>query len=608
MDFRIEKRFIADWTEFRIKRIATGISSDRPFSGLIVAPVLAIFMMALPAVWSGEALAQDVPEAGQIEERFEEPVEPRATFEQVVPETERQLPPEEAEKIKFELSGLIFEGVTVYESSEFLPFYEEYLSQEVSLADIYEIAGKVSNLYLADGFILSFAIVPAQTVRGGIIRIQVIEGFVSEIFVEGPAANSIFADPSGQARHDLVIAYAKKIVSEGPLRLSDLEKYLLLAGDLPGVTANGVLSPSQNIPGASDLVVVVDFDRANGFMSADNRGTRFVGPYQLGTGLNINSVAGLYEQVGVRLIGTSEYRELRLGSVTYQHQLGTEGTKLYLSAGRTFSEPGFTLEDLDIKSFTTTFGVSISHPWIRSRSENLSTTFEFDFRNTKTDSFKAPLSEDRLRVFRIGGVYDFVDSLRGINLIALKYSQGVDFMHAKISGSDLLSRENGHSDFGAVRADLSRLQSILPGLTLLGEATGQYSFSQLLASEEFGLGGERYGRAYDPYEISADHGVAAKLELQYGISDDGSIFKGIQIYGYYEFGAVWHRLKPAVSSTGASGKSRESLASTGLGIRFNLTDYISGYVEATKPLTQPVSARGASGDEWRPFFSIAQRF
>ena len=65
MDFRIEKRFIADWTESRIKRITTGISSDRPFSGLIVAPLLAIFMMALPAVWSGEALAQDVPEGAE---------------------------------------------------------------------------------------------------------------------------------------------------------------------------------------------------------------------------------------------------------------------------------------------------------------------------------------------------------------------------------------------------------------------------------------------------------------------------------------------------------------------------------------------------------------
>ncbi|MFP6757094.1 MAG: ShlB/FhaC/HecB family hemolysin secretion/activation protein [Alphaproteobacteria bacterium] len=236
-----------------------------------------------------------------------------------------------------------------------------------------------------------------------------------------------------------------------------MEKYLLLAGDLPGVTAKGVLSPSQNIAGASDLVVFVDFDRASGFMSADNRGTRFVGPYQLGTGLNINSVAGLYEQVGVRFIRSREHRELRLGSVTYQHQLGTEGTKLYLSAGRTFSEPGFTLKDFGIKSFTTTFGVSISHPWIRSRSENLSTTFEFDFRNTKTDIFKAPLSEDRLRVFRIGGAYEFVDSLRGINLFALKYSQGVDILHAKISGSEFLTRENGHSDFGAARMEVSRL-------------------------------------------------------------------------------------------------------------------------------------------------------
>jgi hemolysin activation/secretion protein len=564
-------------------------------------------MIAFSAVWSGGAFAQELPEAGQIEQRFDEPAEPRATLEQVVPDIERQLPPDQAEKIIFELLGLTFEGITVYESSEILPFYEEYLGQEISLADIYKVAGKVTDMYLADGFILSFAIVPAQTIRGGIVRIKVVEGYVNEIFVEGPAANSIFADLPGQTPHDLVIAYAKKIAGEGPLRLSDLEKYLLLAGDLPGVTAKGVLTPSPDLPGASDLVLFVDFDRANGFLSANNRGTRFVGPYQLGAGLNINSVAGLYEQVGIRLIGASENRELRLGSASYQHQLGTEGTKLNLSGGRTFSEPGFTLEELGIKSFTTTFGVSISHPWIRSRSENLSTTFEFDFRNTKTDIFKVPLSEDRLRVFRIGGVYEFVDSLRGINLIALKYSQGVDILHAKISGSELLTRENGHSDFGAARMEVSRLQSIFPGLTLLGEATGQYSFSQLLASEEFGLGGERFGRAYDPSELTADHGAAAKLELQYGVSGDGDIFKGMQIYGYYDIGAVWHRLKPAISSTGASGKSRESLASTGLGVRFNLTEYVSGYVEMAKPLTQPVSARGASGKDWRPFFSIAVR-
>ena len=127
-------------------------------------------MIALSLTWSSGAFAQEVPETaegGRIEERFEEPVEPRATFEQEVPETAQQLTTEEAEKIKFDLSGLTFEGVTVYESSDFLPFYERYLGREVSLADINKIAGEISNLYLADGYILSFAVVLPQTVRGG---------------------------------------------------------------------------------------------------------------------------------------------------------------------------------------------------------------------------------------------------------------------------------------------------------------------------------------------------------------------------------------------------------------------------------------------------------
>lgn len=48
--------------------------------------------------------------------------------------------------------------------------------------------------------------------------------------------------------------------------------------------------------------------------------------------------------------------------------------------------------------------------------------------------------------------------------------------------------------------------------------------------------------------------------------------------------------------------SDESLASAGVGVRFAITDWLSGSLEAGKPLTRRVDAE--EDKEWRGFFSF----
>ncbi len=76
-------------------------------------------------------------------------------------------PPEEAEHTKFVLSGIVVEGSTVYRQADFLPLYKSLLGKEVSLADIRRIARAITAMYRRDGYILSQAIVPPQTIRNG---------------------------------------------------------------------------------------------------------------------------------------------------------------------------------------------------------------------------------------------------------------------------------------------------------------------------------------------------------------------------------------------------------------------------------------------------------
>lgn len=195
--------------------------------------------------------------------------------------------------------------------------------------------------------------------------------------------------------------------------------------------------------------------------------------------------------------------------------------------------------------------------------------------------------------------YDVVDDWRGVSLLTAEFAQGLEAFGASRAGDPLLSRANGRPDFSRINLGASRLQDLEGDFSLLAEAAGQYAFSQLLASEEFGVGGARFGRAYDPSEITADHGLAAALELRYGRELSDPWLRSLQVYGFLDFGAVWR-------IDDASGDRRQSRASAGLGVRFNVLEDISGALEVAQPLTATPLAEDDQGP--RLFFSFVRRF
>lgn len=546
---------------------------------------------------SGPAVAQDVPgsvDPGQLERRFERPPTPQAEPEAVVPrpEAEEQVPPEQAEQIRFVFSGLVLDGVTVYTEDELRPLYEEYLEREISLADLYAVADAITAKYRNDGYILSRAIVPPQTIEGGVARLRVVEGYIDKIEIEGDA-------DGGRA---LIESFAGKIVNSRPLKAADLERYLLLTNDLPGVSASIVLASSEEAPGASTGTLVVRRDAVSGFASVDNRGSRYVGPYQGQLGTDFNGVLGMNERTRLRGITVSQTEELQFFEVEHEQQIGTEGTSLVAALRRTLSEPGYTLESLDVESESTSADLTVQHPFLRSRPESLYGHVTFSYRNSDTDILGSDFSEDRTRALRLGAAYDFVDRFRGITLIEAEVSQGLDVLNATETGSADLSRARGQSDFTKVTASASRLQSLTSELSLLATVSGQQTSDPLLAAEEFALGGTEFGRAYDPSEITGDRGAALRLEGRYDMPVEGRFPQAAQGYLFYDVGAVWNE------DPDAGEASRQSLASAGVGLRFSFTPELSGSFEVALPLTREVAAEGDDGDDPRVFFELSASF
>lgn len=523
-------------------------------------------------------------EPGQVQQRLKTPVAPSTPVRPIAPPRRVAAPPIAKAEAAFVLSAVVIEGVTVYDPDELAPLYEGYLAREISMADIEAMLDAITKKYRDDGYILSQAFAPPQSIELGILRVHVSEGYIERVVFEG--------DMPG--REGLLRAYGQKITVARPVSLGVLERYILLANDLPGVLVEPSMRILDEETGAHELILNLTHDPIQAFVGADNRGTRSIGRYQGFAGAYFNSIFGLLEQTQATFFTIpASPRELLYFKVAHEEQIGSEGTRIGISGSKSFIDAGPELGSLDLESGATNVDLSVSHPILRNRKKSLYVNGSFEFTNLNEDILGNEFFDDRLRVLRIGMDFSFADGIGGFNLLSAQASRGLNILNASHTGAANLSRSDGTNDFTKVNVDLTRQQRLGRDLGIRLSAQGQKSASPLLSSEEFGLGGTRFGRAYDPSEITGEDGVAFSAELQYGRVLDNIVLRSFQIYAFYDIGAVWN-----------DDSDRDSLASAGGGIRVNLPAGISASLEVAKPLTRTVAAQGDNSKDPRIFFSI----
>lgn len=564
------------------------VDGHRRLRALPAALLGAPFVLLAAGLWAG-ALAQQATGAatpGQIEDRFDDRMRLRGPAK---PEIEKRaapvLPPPVEEKA-FLLTGIEIVGSTVYAPSRFVAFYEGLLARQVMLADIEAVARKITDLYERDGYVLSQAAVPEQDVSLGVVSIRIVEGFIGEVLIEGQVEGS----------ESLLRAYASKITADRPTRLSNMERYVLLIEDLPGVSVRPLVEPVDGNTGEYKLILDLSHDTLQGFVRVDNRGSRSVGPIQLWAGATFNSVLGLYETSRVRFVTTPQTEELLFFDFAHTEPVGSEGTTVTVAGSYSDAEPGGTSKPDDVNSEGTRFEIQGAYPVVRSRRLDVYVTGRFTFRDSEGTERAVRDFDDTLRVGRVGATVSFDDAAEGRNWVSAEVSQGLDILGASGSDSPSLSRRGASPEFTKVTLDYSRYQKVWNNVAVLLTATGQKSSGTVLSSEEIGVGGERFGRAYDPSEITGKDGAAGRVELQYDGSLADSLLRQYQFYGYYDIGAVWADV-PA---------GRQSLASAGFGVRGQFQHGLFGYVELAQPLTRPVStdAQGGGGNDPRFFFVL----
>ena len=522
---------------------------------LLVAPA---FSYAIPTT----------AESDSIQKRLSKTkLQTQTTNQILIQDQTAQTDVKDSDKIKLKLGSVTVSGNKVFSGNEISSIYADKIGKNVTLSDIYTIRDAITKKYRDAGYIISRAVIPQQEFNrnGASVRIQIIEGYVNNVTVKG----------AQKANMNIINRYAEKIKQDGALNSKNLERYLLLMNDLAGTKAAATLRPAASGLGGTDIIIDLAHDSLDGTVTIDNSGSKFIGPYLVSAEGNLNSVLGLSEKITATAISAPDNNELISGQFAYTQPIGFEGTRFKLAAGKTKTKPGSSLTPLNIEGDTTVYEAEVVHPFLRSRKENFTSRINFSNKHTDTDQGTGNLYEDKTSVVTLGGTYDLADRYNGVNLIDFSVSQGLDIFDAS-KDTDTTSRSNGDGVFTRYNYEASRTQNLIDRLVLFVASSGQYSNDGLLASEEFGFGGREFGRGYDFSEITGDAGVAAKAELQYGIDTTFTYLSNLQLYSFYDIGRVLQKDRITGEDPTASA------ASAGAGVRFNITDSISGYTEVAK--------------------------
>ena len=277
-----------------------------------------------------------VIDPARIGHRLSNEIAPKKIPTLAVPSTvNKTVLPSAADKIKFKLNQLNLTGVTVYKQNALEKYYQSYLGKTISLTDLQQIADNITKQYREDGYIISKTIIPAQKISNGIVTLRVIEGYVANVNVAG----------SPRGARDLLQAYGDKLKAQRPLNINKMERYVLLANDIPGTEVKAVLSPAQNNPdltattGATDITLIGDQHSASGYLTFDNRGTRFLGPNQYSGGISLNSLLRSGDQTTFQGLVTADPKLLQYFRLSHQTPLGTSGLMLNVAGSLRFISP-----------------------------------------------------------------------------------------------------------------------------------------------------------------------------------------------------------------------------------------------------------------------------
>jgi len=478
-----------------------------------------------------------------------------------------------------EVKHIQFVGGTRYALDSLSQPFAPLIGKKVPLSQLLAAADTITQRYKHDGYVLSYAYLPADNFHDGTVKVGLVEGYI--------ASTQIRSDNVQIGRW--LSKLAQPMMAEKPLTQDTFERYTLLMNRTPDTKVSASANNPNNIYGATTLNV--DAQRTRNWNVTTSADTR-KGQNLAIVNATLSGLTSYGEQLGVATLVPlgGDTRKTYLG-LNYQQYLGEDGLLMQLKGSY------YQQKDKDYSTlFTLPDDISIG-------TKNKQTQYNGGV------VFSYPLELTRKRQWTISGGLDYLDKKYDYDLWAMRAGQQIQLpdvnQHVRYPAADLTltgyreydqaywnARFNVRQGIDALgasnntpNADLGFTRWKFNGDTaylfdqkwrLSASMEGDWTDNDLPEPERVNFGATHYGRGYPDSDASGDYGVGGQVEMRYMHNlEQGQWLKTIQPYAVVD---------AARTGFNQGGIAKQKLSSYALGVTFSDNRHYSISVEAARPI------------------------
>jgi hemolysin activation/secretion protein len=485
---------------------STSISRSRGTRKPLFAALLAAFVPL-----AGQAADPVPPSAGSILQQVQPVVPPTPSPSGTGLTIEREGGASLPSSAPFLVQSIQIVGNSLFDTATLHALVAAAEGKSLTLSELDELAIRITNYYRSHGYPLARAVIPAQIIQAGVVRLVIIEARYGKI------------SPDNQSRVNDALLQATLAPLQGGQAIgqTELDDALLLLSDIPGVAVNATLKPGEAV-GTSDLLVnITPGATVSGGIVLDNYGNRFTGRARVGG--TVNFINPLHHGDILTLNGLKSGSGTSYARIAYESLLNGRGTRLggaYSALRYALGEP---LAPLDAHGTARVESAWAKHPLVRTRNVNLYGQFQYDHLQLRDHIDASAIRTDR---HLDNSTVSLAGDARDEFLTAGVTAWNVGWTAGRVSFDDAAAQS---ADAGSVRtqgrfsrwnANLARLQSLSPANGLYLAFSGQWANTNLDPSQKMTAGGPYTVRAYDTGAVSGDTGYLATIEFRHSLGTD----------------------------------------------------------------------------------------
>ena len=441
--------------------------------------------------------------------------------------------------LSVKISGTKLDGAFKEVEPETNGLLKEFASRRRTVTEIFQLAATIEKVYARQGYVFARVVVPPQSLKdGGTLRLRVVDGVINQIDAQGIPI---------QLR-EIAISRLRTLVNRKHLKISDLERGLLLAADIPGLSIKSALTAGDQ-QGTTKLIVEGKYSQFNAAASISNDIPYDAGGWRRSFSINENSKLGIGEQAYFSLSSSildpvpfskqSQFTSLGIG---FQSPVGNDGLSFNPEYSLTKTNLTFDNVQPDVHQSFERAAFRFAYPIERLRTGNLNLGMALEHieESNSITSGLIPVSEDEYWAYRFSIRKQFSVNQ---NMIDALINQSFGLGGRKATDATVntipLSRFGSGPYFKKIDGQVHMYGPINDNYNFDVYSGFQYSFgTPLMQSEQFSLDGPTAISGFDIGSLAVDTGFYARLEISRRIVFNRDV-KNFILTPYIAVGSGW---------------------------------------------------------------------